>query len=469
MREKAPMKHHAPSRRKFLKTALATTVGASPLCSLLGSLGDLHAAETGGEYKAIVCVLLEGGADVFNMIAPVQQEAHADYRAAREALALERSELIPFTHADENGLNPLAYGMRSNMTAMHALFEEKKLAIVANVGTLAMPVTAEDVENGAPLPPQLFAHNTQRALWMMGNGKETEKSGWAARAGDLFYPSPNPYFNITVANNNLMQSGGIAEALPFSKAEVSPDTMTYYGFGPDSGGGELGSVYQEIYRQQQSARNRLLATFARRRLEELKRQVTLQNLFDNVEDFSGFSSGVHETGKPLGRQLELVAKILSVRDNFPGQPRRQIFFVNHHGWDTHDSDNEHQAGYLSDSLGAFQAALEKMGLENQVTTFTISDFGRSLTTNGAGTDHGWGGHAFVMGGAVRGGDIFGRMPALHRDSPDAWSNRMVPTTAMEEYLATIVRWFGAGETELDRIFPNLRRFALRDMGFLKRG
>ena len=461
------MNNYKTNRRDFLKTTLAGAVAASPLFSLFGSTGALRAAETGDGYKAMVCILLEGGADVFNMIAPTQQEAYADYRAAREDIAVARSDLVPFSHTDENGLNPLAWGMRSNMTAMHELFEQKKLSIIANVGTLVTPITADDVANGAPVPAQLFSHNSQRALWMMGNARSIEKRGWAARAGDAFYPSPNPYFNITVGGNNIMQSGGIAEALPFSAAEVSPDTMTYYGFGPESGGGELGSVYQEIYRQQQSARNRLLATFATRRMEELNQQVTLQNLFDGVEEFSGFGGGVHETGKPLGKQLELVAKILSVRDNFPGQPRRQIFFVNHHGWDTHDSDNEHQAGYLSESLGAFQAALEKMGIADQVTTFTISDFGRSLGTNGAGTDHGWGGHAFVMGGAVRGGDIFGKMPALHRDSPDAWSNRMVPTISMEQYLATIVRWFGATDDELNKIFPNLNSFAVRDMGFME--
>ncbi|HHL45940.1 MAG TPA: DUF1501 domain-containing protein [Gammaproteobacteria bacterium] len=461
------MNNYKMNRRNFLKTTLATAVGASPLLSLLGPAGNLRAAETSGGYKAIVCVLLEGGADVFNMVAPTQQDAYADYRSAREDIAVSRSDLIPFSHTDENGLNTLAYGMRSNMSAMQGLFEQKKLSIVANVGTLVRPVTPNDVINGSPVPTQLFSHNSQRALWMMGNAKDIEKRGWAARAGDAFYPSPNPYFNITVGGNNIMQSGGIAEALPFSEAEISPNTMTAFGFGPESGGGDLGSVYQQIYQQQQTARNKLLATFATRRMEELDQQVTLQNLFDGVADFSGFSSGVHETGKPLGKQLELVAKILSVRDNFPGQPRRQIFFVNHHGWDTHDSDNEHQAGYLSESLGAFQTALEKMGIADQVTTFTISDFGRSLGTNGAGTDHGWGSHAFVMGGAVRGGDIFGRMPALHRDSPDAWSNRMVPTTSMEQYLATIVKWFGATDDELNSIFPNLPAFANRDMGFMK--
>ncbi len=455
------------SRRTFLKSVFASAIGTSSLFSLLGRAIRVEAAEPGNEYKALVCILLEGGADVFNMIVPTQPDIHRDYRAAREGIAIDLSQLLPFTHTNTNGLNPLHYGMRREMKAMHTLFEQGKLSLVANVGPLATPVTAEDVENGAPLPPQLFAHNTQRALWMMGNGRQTEKNGWAARVADLFHHVPTPYFNVTVAGNNIMQSGGKAEPIPFSEAEVSPDTMTYYGFGPEAGGGELGAIYQAIYEQRKDAENRLLSTFARRRLDELERQEILQGLFDDAETFDGFSSGVHETGKPLGRQLELVAKILSVRDNFPGQPRRQIFFVNHHGWDTHDSDNGHQSSYLSESLGAFQAALEKLGLENQVTTFTISDFGRSLTTNGAGTDHGWGGHAFVMGGAVNGGDIFGRMPALHRDSPDAWSNRMVPTTAMEEYLATVVRWFGATEEELDVIFPNLGSFTTRNLGFLR--
>ena len=123
-------------------------------------------------------------------------------------------------------------------------------------------------------------------------------------------------------------------------------------------------------------------------------------------------------------------------------------------------------GYLSDSLGTFNDALKQMGIENQVTTFTISDFGRSLTSNGGGTDHGWGGHAFVMGGAVKGGDIFGKMPAIKKDSPDAWNNRMIPTTSVESYLATIVKWFGATPAELNTIFPNRGAFTQNDMGFM---
>ncbi len=452
-------------RRDFLKRSLASAASATPLMALLGSFENLEAAETDGEYKAIVCILLEGGADSFNMIAPAEGSAYSDYEAVRGGIALSQSELLPFSHANTNGLNSLAFGMRNNMTRMKGLFDEKKLSIIANVGTLAQPVTQQDVLNGAPLPAQLFAHNTQRALWMMGNAKNSESKGWAGRAGDLFYPTPNPYFNVTVGGDNFMQSGGIAEAISFKESKISPNTMSSYGFGPESGGGDLGSVYRNIHEQKQSEDNKLLSTFATRRVDELDRQIELQGLFDGAKDFK-FGNGVHEVGRPLGKQLELVAEILSIKDNFPGQKKRQIFFVNHHGWDTHNSDNEHQVGYLSDSLGDFNDTLKQMGIENQVTTFTISDFGRSLTSNGAGTDHGWGGHAFVMGGAVKGGDIFGKMPALKKDSPDAVSNRMVPTTSVEEYLATIVKWFGATENELNAIFPNLGTFTQKDMGFM---
>jgi uncharacterized protein (DUF1501 family) len=230
----------------------------------------------------------------------------------------------------------------------------------------------------------------------------------------------------------------------------------------------LGNAYQDIYEADQNRSHKLMAALAQKRVDELHQQEILGGtLFEGVAEFDGFSSGVHETGKPLGTQLEIVAKILSVRANFPGDRKRQIFFVNHHGWDTHDSDNEHQVGYLSESLGAFYDALDQMGITDEVTTLTISDFGRALSPNGAGSDHGWGSHAFVMGGAVKGGTIYGTMPQLIPDSPDAWSDRMIPTTSMESYLATIMKWFGATDTELDMIFPNRHAFAVIDMGFMK--
>ena len=455
------------SRRQFLGLSLAAAA-LTPLSGLARQL-EAKAPTPDAPYKALVVVLLEGGADVFNMIAPTEADRYADYQATRQNIALPRNSLLPFSHSNSNGLNPDSYGMRDNMGAMHRLFEEGKLAIIANTGTLLQPVTRSDVENGAPVPFELFAHNTQRSQWMLGSATGAEHQGWGARIGDRLYAEGNPWFNVNVSDsNNLLQTGGAADAIHFDEAYVSPNTMTRYGFGPESGGGELGRVYQTLYKQQQESSHLLMATFARKRMEELLHPDRLEGLFDNVLEFTGFSDGVHETGKPLGRQLELVAQILSVRQEFQDrfQTNRQIFFVNQHGWDTHDSDNAHQVGYLSESLGAFQNALAEMGIEDQVTTLTLSDFGRSLTSNSAGTDHGWGSHAFVMGGAVNGGDIYGRMPQMRNDSPDAWSDRMIPTTAVETYLASVARWFGLSDAELDSVFPNLSSFPDRNLGFM---
>jgi len=455
------------TRRDFLKQSIGCLATATPLMSLLGSLDKLQAAQVDDQYKAIVCVLLEGGCDSFNMIVPFENSAYDDYKAIRGDLAVNKSDLLSFSHTNENSLNPISYSMRNNMSKMKELFDNKKLSIIANVGTLVKPVTKNEVIAGTNIPSQLFSHNTQRAQWMMGNSKDVETSGWAGRASDIFYPSANPYFNITVDGNNIMQAGAQADPYFFKKASISPNSMEYYGFGPKSGGGDLGSVYQDIYEQHQNSNHKFLSVFTKQRVEKLNQQILLKNLFDSVESFNGFTNGVHETGTPLGKQLELVAQILSVKDNFPHQRKRQIFFVNHHGWDTHDADNTHQVQYLSDSLGAFNDAIEKIGIQNNVTTFTMSDFGRSLSPNGAGTDHGWGGHAFVMGGAVKGGDIFGEMPQIKKDSPDTWKDRVIPTTSVESYLATIVKWFGASSSELDEIFPNLQAFTQKDMGFMK--
>lgn len=465
------------NRRDFIKRSLAGVASASPLMATLAVPKPFQAAEINTEYKAIVCILLEGGADVFNMIAPIEEQAYDHYKLARGVTGLERDSLLPFVQTNQNRLNPLAYGMRRNMTQMHRLFGEKKLSIIANVGNLIRPVTRQQIEDQqVALPAQLFSHFTQREQWLLGSAKGNEAKGWAARLGDIFYPNPtpNPYFNITVAGKNRMQLGGIADAIGFEGAYIPP-TMKQSGFGPESGGGDLGSVYQALYEGKQNAENKLSAALANERMKELHQQEALTGLFDGVNNFAGFEGGkreedvafgAREEGHELAEQLRLVAQILSVRDRFPGQQKRQIFFVNYHGWDTHNSDNERQVGYLDRYLGVFQQTLEQLGLENNVTTFTISDFGRSLTSNNSGTDHGWGGHAFVMGGAVKGGDIYGKMPQMILDSPDAWSNRMIPTTATEEYLATIVKWFGATDSELDTLFPNLNTFATSDMGFM---
>ncbi len=437
-------------RRDFIKKSFFTVSAISPMASLLSMTDKLNAANIGGDYKAIVCLLLEGGADTFNMVVPTNKSLYKDYENVRKHLSLKRETILSI---NEN------YGFRKNMSDMQELFLNKNIAIVSNVGTLVKPTTLQEIEDGlAQLPNQLFAHNTQRDLWMLANSKELINRGWAARVADRLYSKPNPYFNVSVDGPNLMQTGSKSDFIEFDDASISPDTMISYGFGPESGGSALGKVYQKLYEQKQNDNNLLMRVFTQKRVKELNRNKTLENLFDNVAEFDYFSTGIHEVGKPLGKQLETVAKILSVKDNFPNKTKRQIFFVNHHGWDTHDSDNEHQVAYLSQSLGAFYKALEDLGLEKEVTTITLSDFGRSLTPNGAGTDHGWGSYAFVMGGAVKGGEIYGKTAQISPNSPDAWQDRVIPTTSVEAYLKPVIKWFGLNDSEIKEIFKNIDSF-----------
>ncbi len=455
------MKKHF-NRRDFLKLSAATAVASSPLFSLFGTFTNSQAATIGSEYKAIVCVLLEGGADSFNMVVPRSGQAYTEYSTIRENMALSDTSLRPLTSASYN--DGVEYGFHPKMEAMHTLFTENKLAVIGNVGTLIQPVTKTQIDNGAPVPNQLFAHNTQRDLWMTSNAAVTERAGWAARLADIFDNS-SELFNITVGGKNLMQRGGAQKAFEFSGGDIYAFD-DFYAFRND---GALGEAYLQILGQNSANTNKLIKTFSDSQQQSIRMSNELSGVFNNAGTFTGFTNGVHETGTPLGKQLEAVAKVLSVKDDLPGAPRRQIFFVNQHDWDTHagalDAES-HKVNYLDESLGAFADALTQLGMEDQVTTCTISDFGRSITPNGAGTDHGWGGHAYVMGGAVRGGDIYGIMPQIKANSPDAMSDRVIPTTSVEQYLATIATWFGASNDDLDVIFPNLSSFPTRNLGFL---
>lgn len=449
------------NRRDFLKASIVSAVGVSPLFSLLGSLGNVNAATVGDDYKAIVCVLLEGGADSFNMVTPRSGAAYNAYSTIRENMALDNASLLPLSPLSYN--DGSEYGFHPTMTRMHNHFVAGKLAVVGNVGTLVEPVTKAEVENGAPVPNQLFAHNTQRDLWMTGNAAVLEKAGWAARMADIFNHT-DELFNITLGGKNLMQRGGVQKAFEFDGGDIYAFD-DYYAFRDD---GALGESYRELMGINSASINKLVNSFADIRLQSIRLSGELSGVFSEAATFDNFPDAVHATGKPVSQQLEGVARFLSVKDALPGRPKRQIFFVNYHGWDTHDSplgEASNMVDYLDKSLGAFADALVQIGLEDQVTTCTISDFGRSITPNGSGTDHGWGGHAYVMGGAVKGGDIYGVMPQISANSPDAIEDRVIPTTSVEQYLATIARWFGASNDDLAVIFPNLASFPVEDIGF----
>ncbi|WP_456405596.1 DUF1501 domain-containing protein [Thiolapillus sp.] len=449
-------------RRQFLRTSLAGAASLSPLSALLGMLPEARAADSSGGYKALVCVLLEGGADAFNMVAPKQGSAHEAYRDVRGSMALSGSALLGFDPASYD--DGVSYGFHPRMNRMHELFGRQKLAVIANVGTLVQPVSRAEILNGAPVPNQLFSHNTQRDQWMTADAAVRQKAGWAARMADVFDPD-EPLFNLTSGGKNLMQQGGAKSTFEFDGGGIYAFD-DYYAFRED---GALGETYRQLLQHDSSHGNRLVEAYAHRRNNNIALFNALSGILEDAPDFPEFSGGVHESGAPLGKQLRAVARMLAVKDQFPNRPQRQVFFVNYHGWDTHNTPldaDSHLVDYLDKSLGAFQDALAQLGLEQQVTTFTCSDFGRSITPNGQGTDHGWGGHAFVMGGAIKGGDIYGTMPRIRRESPDALDDRLIPGISVEQYYAPLATWFGASTQELDVIFPNLHRFSGSGLEFM---
>lgn len=457
------------NRRDFLKWNLAVAAGLSPYFNVLSGLQSAHAATTGG-YKALVCVYLAGGNDSFNMFVPHSTTEHNAYAAARRHLAVPQGQLLsvsPGTYDDG-----ARYGFHPNMPEMKKLFSQDSLALVANVGTLVKPVLKSEYEAGFPdIPPQLFSHNDQRNLWMTGNAKISRGQGWAGRMMDLFYPNiasaPKPSPNISIAGNNLWQTGKNLRLFEVQKDGVGSVNLPRHG-GPYL----LDQAYQDIYNLAANNNHKMIQEHANIQQRGIDYSELVNTALESGPDFE------KKFGEDsLQLQLKMVAKLLAVRNDLDSTAARQVFFVRLNGWDTHDSQNgggeeshPNLLRQLSKSLDNFYTVLVELGLENQVTTFTASEFGRSLTPNGDGSDHGWGGHNLVMGGAVRGNDIYGTMPTLSNDSDDAVENgRIIPTTSVDQYGATLAGWFGLNSSELNGLFPNLRNFDRADLGFMVNG
>jgi uncharacterized protein (DUF1501 family) len=457
------------NRRAFIKWNLAAAAGLSSSFSCLNGLRSAHAADLSGGYKALVCVYLAGGNDAFNMFLPRSTTEYNDYAAVRQHLAVPQTQLLPVSPATfSDGAD---YGFHPNMPAIQTLFNQGALAVIANVGTLVRPITKLEYENQlTEIPPQLFSHNDQTDLWMLGNANTSNGLGWAGSMMDLIYPNintaPKPSPNLSIAGNNLWQSGNA-----FRPYEIHPDGIFPLSFPGHGGVYTLDQAYKDVYALGLGASGGHKMVSEHVRIQQ--RETQFSNLVGNaLTNAPGFTQPFG--GGALQQQLEMVAKLIAVRDQLDSTALRQVFFVQLGGWDTHASQNAAIAtshpnllSQVSQSLDSFYAALTELGMENQVTTFTASEFGRSLTPNGDGTDHGWGGHSLVMGGAVTGNDIYGSMPQLSIDSADAVEEgRIIPTTSVDQYSATLAGWFGLTPSELNTLFPNLVNFSNADLGFM---
>lgn len=448
------------NRREFLKAgsaAAAASFAATPGATFAQAVG---APGPFTDYKALVCVFLFGGNDSFNMLVPRSVAEHDVYAASRQNLAIAREDLLEITPATPDGTD---YGLHPAMTALRDLFNENRASFVTNVGPLIEPVTKETFFNGsATLPPQLFSHNDQQDQWNSLRGNAQSKTGWAGRMADFLQTavaSQQMPTNSSLFGTNLLQSAD--ETVAYVMGPGGP--VPFQGFSLDETsilyeqrlafleilGAEYGSVYERAF-----------ADVQRRAITTAD---TITAAIGNAPDLTTvFPPG------PLATQLETVAKLIAVRDDLSMQ--RQVFFVATGGFDSHDNQNEDQPGLLgniSESVTAFFRATEELGVAEQVTTFTQSDFGRTLTSNGDGTDHAWGGNQLIVGGAVNGGDLYGTYPLLEiGGDDDVGGGRMIPTTSADQYAATLARWFGIPDVDLDVVAPHIDNFAVRDLGFM---
>jgi uncharacterized protein (DUF1501 family) len=392
------------NRRTFLKASAATAAAATPIFA-----GGLSPKE---DYKALVCILLEGGADTIDMVVPkIHASAYDAYRQVRPGTAQENKKLRPLVGS--------RYGLHPEMPHLQRLYHQRNLAIVANVGALEHPTDKKAILKGsATLPPQLFQKLAQRDHQMMGGDTD---SGWAARVADRI---GSPLANVSFGGQNRMQEGGRYAPL----------------IGYDEHFGVLNDPHNLIGR-----------------LKRIDMGVPHKQL---------------DVGMPLSEQLEYVASLMAARHS-AGLPDRQIYFVRQSGWDTHGLQadeivrkNRRNTAELDTAIGAFVATLDRLGLSENVTTFTTQDLASGMALTPTGADHGWGGHSFVIGAAVRGG-IHGTLPRLAPDSPDALDgSAVIPTIATDQYLATLVDWLGDGKMDVNAIFPRLPRFERGTLGFM---
>jgi uncharacterized protein (DUF1501 family) len=513
---------HDASRRLFLRHAgaMTATVGAAaaPLALNLAAIGAAS-AQVASDYKAIVCIFLFGGNDALNMVLPTDAASWSAYTAVRnqapDSIALLAPGTAPVGTAAVGspqrlgGVLPIAplnaqgrsFALHPLMGSLQAMFDtDRRLAVLPNVGPLVMPTTkAQFVQASHPRPASLFSHNDQANAWQSFK-PEGATQGWGGRLGDLLgAQNSRPVFTAISTSGNAVWLAGQ------SVTQYQVGTSGAIRMGSDSGGRVYGStdVAQALERIVRGTRGSHLfegdvAAVSRRALDaELALRSALKPasdpLFGTPPTGGAYSASADpklqydnpltgtRTANNLAQQLQIVARLIDASGNASIGARRQVFFVSMGGFDTHDSENRNHADLmakLSQAMRYFDTALGAMGARDRVTTFTASDFGRTFTSNGDGTDHGWGAHHFVMGGAVRGGDLYGDFPVLglknasnneFDSSPNQISNgSLLPQTSVDQLGATLARWFGLSDSQLLDVFPNLRNFdaSRRDLGFM---
>ncbi|HEX8189253.1 MAG TPA: DUF1501 domain-containing protein [Pyrinomonadaceae bacterium] len=471
------------SRRDFLR-ASACTLGGLALASTVESLGLVGAyAQSAADYRALVCVFLNGGNDGTNMVVPLDQTSFDQYTAVRgpSTLAIPQSSLVavnPPSQGRQFGLHPSLAPEAANPSVANKglldVWNAGRLAVVCNVGPLVEPLTRTSYLSGTGRRPlQLFSHSDQVNQWQSAVANSVSRTGWGGRLADrsaaLNGAAAFPQV-VTIAGVSLFVTGASALPLALNDSNASlgaslPLTMTN-----NSSGSSVTDVPTR-----RAAFDALRALDAEKILVKADADTRSSALRTKAQlDTAPNTDYPKIPNTTLGRQLEQVARLVALRDVLG--VRRQIFFCQLGGFDTHS--NQRTAGQdalllqLSQAMRGFWETLGDLGVQNNVTTFTLSDFGRTFQASGSGaavgTDHGWGNHHFVMGGAVRGGNFYGTYPTLALGGPDDADTRgrWIPTTSVEQYAATLASWYGLSPGDFPAVFPLLDRFPSPNLGFM---
>ena len=441
-------------RRDVLRSAsrlglLASFGGTLPFVyqSVLG------ADDRDEDYRALVCVLLAGGADSFNLLVPRSESAYSMYKARRGDLSLDLNHLLPISA--EQGTT--TFGLHPSLTGLQGLFERQHGAWLTNIGPLVEPTSPDAFNAGqVDLPLGLFSHADQISSWQTVDPGTRTTTGFGGRLGDQLIKQnlQQPLAtSITLSGSNVFQSGRSSGSYSMNAGE---GVRTIGGF-DDS----------DVFR---SALTRLIAedrgnVLRRAYAEKLDSAISTGAVFREALS-QAQTLNTEFAADPFSSAMAQIARVMSIRQLLGA--RRQTFFVTYGGWDHHEDtlgQMENMLPALDQGLSQFFAAMEELGMSHQVTTFTISDFGRTLTSNGKGSDHGWGGQAWVMGGAVNGGQIFGQYPDLDADNPlDVGRGRFLPTTSVDALYAEFSRWMGVEPLDHPSLLPNYAKFVGESQG-----
>lgn len=455
-----------PSRRSFITHSCGFGAAAVTSTSTLMSMAFARQAAAhhhGDDYKALVCIMLAGGNDAYNMLVPYDTDQYDEYRTFRSDLALARDSLLPLP---ENA-DGRTYALHPGFAGIEELYREGEVAIVNNVGTLIEPINPDALQAGrARVPVGLYSHSDQQTQWQTAvSYSRSATQGWAGRIADLHGPelANGLSMNISLNGTNVLQTG--AQAVPYNIHPNGDGAQTIWAYGDDGGYNSkrkqmiddiFGVQHDNLLRNEYAYRMRKAIDNAETFMEAIRQAPEIQTRFMEQR---------------LSESLRQITRVIAVRHLLGAS--RQTFFVQIGGWDHHDEVLDNQARmlpYVSVAMRQFRDALREIGMYDKVTTFTISDFARTLTSNGKGSDHGWGSHHLVMGGAVNGGQMFGTYPTLHQEHPmDTGRGVFMPTTSTDEYFGELALWFGVEPHDLDQVLPNVRNFYTPTAGELPLG